>query len=111
METDDWAKHRIAELEAAAPVKRKKVKPFVKVQLDTVARAFAAVHCSKAIVYLWLVYQAWKTGKRTVPVPNGALTKYGVPRETKRRALRELEDGGLITVEQRSRKTPLATLL
>jgi hypothetical protein len=92
-------------------MKREKIEPYVKVPLKTAARAFAAVNCQKAMVYLWLVHQAAKTGKRTIPVPSEALTKYGVPRETKRRALRQLEDGGLISLEQQPRKTPFATLL
>jgi hypothetical protein len=111
MEMDAWAKNRLAMLKAAAPVKRKKVEPYVKVPLGRAARAFTAVNCQKAMVYLWLVHQAAKTGKRTIPVPSEALAKYGVPRETKRRALRQLERGGLISLEQPLRKTPLATLL
>jgi hypothetical protein len=111
MEMDAWAKNRLAELKAAAPVKREKVEPYVQVPLKRAAKAFAAVNCQKAMVYLWLVHQAAKTGKRTIPVPSEALAKYGVPRETKRRALRQLEGGGLISLEQQPRKTPLATLL
>ena len=51
------------------------------------------------------------TGKRTVVMPNGGLAKYGVARETKRRALLELEAGGVIAVSRQSRKTPQVTLL
>jgi Bacterial regulatory proteins, gntR family len=108
----DWHKRRLAELEAKAPVKREKVKPFVyRLDLSEAAKAFAAMNCQKAMLWLWLRHQSRKTGNRTVAVPNGVLAKYGVPRETKRRALRELEAAGLITIEQRPRKTPLVTLL
>jgi hypothetical protein len=81
------------------------------IKLNAAAKAFAAVNCPKAVVYIWLVHQARKTGKNTVAVPNGALIKYGVSRIIKYRALRQYENAGLITVEWRPRKTPLATLL
>jgi hypothetical protein len=111
MEMDAWAKNRLAKLKAAAPVKREKVEPYVKVSLERAAKSFTAVNCQKAMVYLWLVHQAAKTGTRTVSVPSETLAKYGVTRETKRRALRQLEHGGLISLEQQPRKTPIATLL
>jgi hypothetical protein len=108
---DDWAKQRLAELHAAAPAKRKKVKAFARVELDAAAKACAAVNCPKAMLWIWLQHQSRKTGKRTVAVPNGVLAKYGVARETKRRGLKELEAAGLIALEQQPRKTPLVTLL
>jgi hypothetical protein len=36
--------------------------------------------------------------------------KYGISRDVKLRALRELEEARLITVEWRARKTPIATV-
>jgi hypothetical protein len=108
---DEYSKRRLVELHAAAPVKRKKVKPFAAVELDGAAKAFAAMGCPKAMVYVWLVHRARMTGKRTVAMPNGELAEYGVARETKRRALLELEAGGVIAVSRQSRKTPQVTLL
>jgi len=67
--------------------------------------------CPKAMVYVWLVHRARMTGKRTIAAPNGELAKYGVARETKRRALMKLEAGGVIAVNRQSRKTPQVTLL
>ena len=107
---DDWAKRRLAELHAAAPAKRKKIEAFAMVKLDAAAKAFAAVNCQKAMVYVWLVHQARKTGKNAVAVPNRALAKYGVGRVSKYRALRQFERAELITVEWRPRKTPLVIL-
>jgi len=109
--TDDYAKKRLAELHAAAPAKRKKTAPFAVVSLPAAAKAFAVANCPKAMLWLWLLHQTRKTGKRTVAVPNGAVAKYGVNRETKRRALRQWEAAGLVAIEQRSRKTPVVTLL
>jgi hypothetical protein len=53
-------KKRLAELKAKAPTKRKKTSPFAKAYLNPAARAFAALNCSKAMVWLWLVHRAWK---------------------------------------------------
>ena len=108
---DAWHKRRIAELEARAPVKRTKPELYAVIKLKAAAKAFAAMKYPKAMVYIWLVHQARRTGKRTVSVPNGVLTKYGVPPQTKRRALKELAAAGVILLNQQPRKTPVATLL
>ena len=108
---DDWAKQRRAELEAAAPVKRKKPVPFVKVRLATAATAYTALNCPKAMVWLWLLHRSWYAKSTTIAVPNGALAKWGVSRDVKRDALRQLEAAGLIVVDRPSRKTPTVTLL
>ena len=50
-------------------------------------------------------------GSMTVPLPNAWLKQHGVGREVKRRALRDLEAAGLITVERTDRKSPLVTLV
>jgi hypothetical protein len=109
--TEDYANRRLSELRAAAPVKCKKTEPFAIVSLQQTAKAFAAVHCPKAMVWLWLIHQVRKTGNYTVAVPNGALARYGITRRVKNLALRQWEKAGLITVERRSRKTPVVTLL
>jgi hypothetical protein len=107
---DDWATRRKAELEARAPAKRKKKKLFAVIELDVGSRAFAAMNCPRAMVYVWLLHKARMTGKNTVAVPNGALAAYGVSRKVKYSALRQLEEAGLITMEWPPRKTPMATL-
>jgi hypothetical protein len=107
---DDWAKQRLAELEVAAPVKRQNATPSVMLSLAWVAKAAFATNCPKAMVWVWLVYRAWQTKNQTVAVPNGALAKYGVSRKVKSLALRQLEASGLITIERRTRKTPIVTL-
>ena len=108
---DDYAKRRLAELHAAAPVKRKKTTPFAMVSLAAAANAFKVANCRKATLWLWLQHETRKTGNRTVAVPNGALAKYGVSREIKRRALRQWEAAGLIVIKGDLRKTPIVTLL
>jgi hypothetical protein len=107
----DWARQRLAELAAAAPIKRKKTEPFAVVQLTRAAAAFTAINCPKATVWLWLEHQVRKTQCSTVGVPNGALASLGVSRKIKSLALRQLEAAGLIAIEGRPRKTPKVTLL
>jgi hypothetical protein len=116
-EDRDWAGvkqnpvPKLPELQAKAPVKRKKGRPFTKLYNDEAKTAFTALNCKKAIVWLWLVHRAWKRQSRTVSVPNGELAKLGVHRFAKREALQQLEAVGLISVDRRPRKTPIATLL
>jgi hypothetical protein len=92
---DDWAQQRRAQLEAAAPVKRKKIEPFVKARLATAATAYTAMNCPKAMVWLWLLHRSWYAKSTTITVPNGALAKFGVSRKVKSLALRQLEAAGL----------------
>jgi hypothetical protein len=107
----DWSRKRIQELEAAAPVKRKKAEPFVKVPLWWIEQATRVTRTPKALVCIWLLHLAWKAKSATFPLPNGSLHKRGITRFTKRRALRELEEAGLIAIERRPRKTPIVTLV
>jgi hypothetical protein len=108
---DDYATRRLAELRAAAPLKRKKQALFAKVDLEPAARAFVAMNCPKAFVYVWLLHRARVTNNRTVLASNSTLSKYGIGRGTKHRALTDLEAAGVVVVEWRSRKNPLVTLL
>jgi len=109
MET--WAKQRLAELEAAAPAKRKKTVPFAKVPLPLAAEAAAATGGLRLFVWIWLLERSWRHQTRTVVVPNTALRQYGISREVKRSALNDLAAAGLITVEHRPYKNPIVTLL
>jgi hypothetical protein len=108
---DDWMKNRMAELEAAAPIKRKKkAEPFVKVPLWWATAAAKATRTTKAPVWMRLLHLAWKGQQRTFCLPNGWLAEQGVSRFTKNRALKELEAAGLITIERRRRKSPRVTV-
>ena len=98
-------------LETGATARRRRVAPFVKMPLTWAARASIATNCPKAMVWVWLLHQAWKTKSATVRVPNGALAKYGISRWVKRRTLRQLEGAGLITIKLEPRKTPVVTVL
>jgi hypothetical protein len=112
---DDWAKQRLAELEALAPPSKKKrrsaVEPFAKLDLRKAAAAYAALNCKKAIVWTWLTYQAWKNGSNTVATSTAALTEFGIGRHAKWRALRQLEKAGLVRIDHRSGRLPRVTFL
>ena len=73
-----------------------RVEPFVKVPRWWMAAACKATDNHKALVCVELLYVAWKVKSLTFPLPNARLEKLGVHRETKRRALRDLEQAGLI---------------
>ena len=62
-------------------------------------------------VALWLLFLHWQNGGNPVKLPNGMLAMDGVPSETKRRALRELEERGLVTVEWQNGKSPVVRLV
>jgi hypothetical protein len=112
MQDEPWHVRRRRELEEAAPVKRKqKAEPFVKVPLWWITAATKATNNHKALVCIELLYASWKAKSLTFPLPNARLQKGGITRETKRRALRDLERSGLIIVERPSRKTPIVTLI
>jgi hypothetical protein len=94
----------------ASPRRKKKAEPFVALQLDWAVKAAKATGTPKAVVWIRLLYLAWRQGERKLYLPNKWLKDQGISRFTKNRALNELEVGGLITVERRSRKSPRITL-
>ena len=53
--------------------------------------------------------QIFKTHKNPVSLPNQVLKAIGMGRSTKQRALRRLEDAGVITVEQDGHKATIVT--
>jgi hypothetical protein len=109
---DAWAKRRLAELHAVAPVKRKKAEPpFVKVPRWWAAEAAKATRSPATLVLVELLYRSWKAKSLTFPLSNKSLEKNGVSREVKRRVLRDLQAAGLITVERRHGHSPRVTLV
>jgi hypothetical protein len=108
---DDWAKRRLAELHAAAPVKRKRPEPFVKVPLWWIAEAAKATRSPTTLVLVALLHRSWKAKSLTFPLSNDFLEQHGISREVKRKKLRDLEAAGLITVERRHGRSPRVTLV
>jgi hypothetical protein len=92
-------------------VRRREADLFIKVPLQWAAAAAKATKTSKALVWLLLRHMAWQTKSSTFPFPNGMLRRHGVTRETKRRALAELEAAGLISVRRRHGRASIVTLI
>ena len=107
---NDWAKRKLAELEASIAKPHKKAL-YAKVDLESAAKACKAMNCLKAMVYLWLACKARSKGYCSVKATNIAVAKYGVSRDMKRRALAELEAAGVISIVRSKHGSPVVTLL
>jgi hypothetical protein len=61
--------------DAGQPTARRRriERAFVQVRLKEAAAMAKATNCKKLFVWLWLLYEAWRTKSMTVSVPNGAL--------------------------------------
>lgn len=62
-------------------------------------------------VALHLLFLHWKDGGKPIKLGNAMLVAAGVPSQSKRRALRELEHRGLITAEWPRKKSPVIRVL
>jgi hypothetical protein len=86
---------------------RKRHERFVMVPWAWVERLARARFTATYRVALHILYRHWEGGGEPFTLSNGAVAMGGVGRRAKWRALRELEQFGLITIERRKRKTPL----
>jgi hypothetical protein len=93
------------------PVKiQKRRRHFVKVPWTWVERLKNATGQTYRVA-IYLLYLHWKGKGGPIKLANGMLKIDGVPPQTKRRALRDLQRRGLITVEWQPRKSPIVKLL
>jgi hypothetical protein len=95
---------------------RRKFKPksrdrFVMVPLWWAEQASQATRTPKAMVWVWLLHLSWAAHSKTFRLPNARLQALGVGRNSKQRAVRELEKAGLIQVQREDGKSPTVTLL
>ena len=91
------------------PKVAKRREHFIKVPFEWLERLDGA--SGKAFVLaLHLLYLDWKAKGAPIKLANGMLKIDGVSRASKWRALAELERRGLISIERRSRKSPLITV-
>ena len=81
-----------------------------KVQLVWIEKA-AELGLHVLVVGLLLQFRKLLLGKDSVTLPKEFLSKFGVSRGTKRRALKKLEEAGLIRVAQETGRSPLITVL
>ena len=96
---------------ATPKTRRHRTDSFAKVPLGWAAAAAKATKTPRAMVWVLLQHIAWQNNRATFPVSNGALAKYGVSREVKRRALAALEAASLIRVERQHGRAPIVTLI
>ena len=62
------------------------------------------------VVACHILYETWRSKGQPIKLPNGMLGRLGVSRDAKVRALRKLEQLGLVSVEWRPRKSPIVTI-
>jgi hypothetical protein len=84
---------------------RKRREQFVMVPWTWIERLAKARFTATYRVALHVLYRHWKGGG-PFTLSNGAVAMEGVERRAKWRALQELEQFGLITIERRRRKSP-----
>jgi hypothetical protein len=96
---------------AKVPTKiQKRQRRFVQVPMLWVEKLNGASgQTHQVALHIWFLN--WKGGGKPIKLANAMLRADGVPRETKRRALLELEQRGLITVDSRTGKSPLIRVL
>lgn len=105
----------IAEVEIAtdslAHARTKQNTRFLKGPIPMSYLQRAAVLPGKALaVYICITHQCDLTGRITVTLPKSLLAKFGVSRDAKARALRELERAGLVSVEREPGRAVRVTL-
>ena len=82
---------------------------FIRVPFSWLERLNGASGKAHALA-LHLLYLHWKAKGAAFKLTNGMLEIDGIGRTSKWRALLELEGRGLISVERRSRKSPMITV-
>lgn len=83
--------------------------PFAPVPLTRAVKASQATRSPELLVWVEIEYLAWKANDAPFPLPSARLRRLGVSRKVKARILRDLERGGLITVEWLRRQAPIVT--
>jgi hypothetical protein len=110
----DLRQHRATPemLTGSAPKKLQRQRQhFVKVPWKWVEQLAKAHYTATYRVALHVLYRHWKGGGLPFALSNTAVAGEGVPRRCKWKALRELEQLGLITVERRRRHSPRITAI
>jgi hypothetical protein len=94
---------RLIQVETIEPggAKKRKDEPFLLLTHRDAVRGFLALGSPKALVWYALLYRVWAEKVKTIRVPTKLLRSWGVGRWTWSRALRELEQAGLIKIYER----------
>ena len=111
---NEWAKNCMAELQAAAPLKRRTQKrcgQFVKLPMWWLEKLGSPIATGLTYRLAWhLLHLNWKNNSRPFKLPNGTLKYAGISRFAKWRALVDLEQRGLIAIERQQRKSPIISV-
>ena len=102
---------RAAVAKQARATSKRQQQQFVMVPWSWIKRLKGARYPASHMVGYLILYQHWKTRGQPVSVSTVALRPFGVTRWAKWRALKELEQLGLIRVQRSPRRVPLATVL
>jgi hypothetical protein len=94
-----------------APEPRRRPRQFVMLPLAWKSRLGAARHACTLKVAIELQFRHWKSRGGPIRLANAAMAQIGVHRNSKWRALLELEGLGLIKIARRPRKSPEVTVL
>ena len=89
---------------------QKRRKQFVMVPWGWMERLATVRYVATYRVALHVLYRHWKGSGEPFSLSNGMVAMEGVGRRAKWRALRELEQLRLITIERRKRKSPRITV-
>lgn len=101
-----------SEVWAVTPIKiKRRREQFTMVPGIWKERLSKARYVATYRVALHILTRDWENDGKPFTLSNGALALEGVKRGTKWRALRELEQLGLIAIERRKRKSPQITVL
>jgi hypothetical protein len=92
-------------------VRLRKRKHFIKVPWTWHERLAEARYIVTYRLAHHVLYRHWKGGRQPFTLSNGMVAMEGIARGTKWRALRELEQLGLITIERRKRRSPRITVI
>ena len=99
----------VVPIETGAAPKRRRADPFVKLPLPLAAAIATATKTPKAMVWILLLYEAWKAKGKPFTLSNVKLARYGLSRERKRQVLAEMVAAGLITVHQQGKQSTIVT--
>ena len=92
--------------------RKKRGQRWVGLPFAFLADVYRSTDARAPLIVAMLIYRRTCVCKsRTVTLPGAELTEIGIGRETKRRALAQLEAAGLIQVERTSGHTAQVTLL
>jgi hypothetical protein len=83
---------------------------FVKVPLEWLQRLEGAPGQTYRLALL-ILYRSWRNRGASIALTNRTIETDGVPAQSKRRALRDLERRGLVRVDWHSNRSPIVRIL